>query len=381
MKQLWKKVRNIAEMIFLSLHTTVICLIVLCILVLWGTLYQTSHGIYEAKQYLFDAWWVVVGGFIPIPAVRLTILFLILNQLGILAFKQSWKPAKAGIILAHLGVLILFMGGAYISYTSRESTLSLWEGERSSESYNFQKWELAAWKQDSAGIILSSSSTVDFDTIHQGLKLLFPSCEIPFSVETMYRNCIAYAPPYYDKSANRGLIEIDSIAARPPESDPSKNIPGVNLFCVVDGARQQQLLFGGNTEPSRFKIGHTEVFLALRPKPIPLPVTITLLDFIKDDYAGTSTARQYSSKIHVKAEDIDRDVVVSMNRPFRYRHHTFYQSSFSSSDNRESSTFAVVENRGKALPYIAGLLIGIGLIFHFCLKLIFYLSRVRKVVS
>ena len=381
MKQLWKKIRYTAETIFLSQHATVICLIVLCILVLWGTLYQTSHGIYEAKQYLFDAWWVVVGGFIPIPGVRLTILFLILNQLCMLAFKQSWKPAKIGIILAHVGVLILFVGGAYISYTSRESTLTLWEGESSSGSYNFKNWEIAAWKQDSAGIILSSSSTIDFDTIHKGLKLLFPCCEIPFSVETRYRNCIAFALAHYGNSSNRGPTTIDSIAARPPESDPSQNIPGVILSCDVDGVRQQQFLFGQNTEPSRLKIGQTEVFLALRPKSIALPATVTLLDFIKDDYAGTSTARQYSSKIHVKAADIDRDVVVSMNRPFRYRHHTFYQSSFSLTDNKESSTFAVVENRGKALPYIAGLLIGIGLIFHFSLKLIIYLCRVRKVVS
>ena len=64
-----------------------------------------------------------------------------------------------------------------------------------------------------------------------------------------------------------------------------------------------------------------------------------------------------------------------MNKPFRYRQYTFYQSSYSQSNDRQSSTLAVVENRGKWLPYVAGLLMALGLVLHFGAQLVVHIRK------
>jgi hypothetical protein len=68
MKKIIPLLKISAQQLFLSLHTTVICLIILCILVLWGTFYQIDHGIYAAKARFFSSWIVLIGGFFLFPA-------------------------------------------------------------------------------------------------------------------------------------------------------------------------------------------------------------------------------------------------------------------------------------------------------------------------
>ena len=67
-----------------------------------------------------------------------------------------------------------------------------------------------------------------------------------------------------------------------------------------------------------------------------------------------------------------------MNRPLRYRGYTFYQSSYAE-DGRggESSTFSVVRNSGRWLPYVASALLFLGLAGHFLAMLAAALKKPR----
>jgi hypothetical protein len=62
-----------------------------------------------------------------------------------------------------------------------------------------------------------------------------------------------------------------------------------------------------------------------------------------------------------------------MNEPLRHEGYTFYQSSWgpqgSSPDARLFSVFAVVNNPSDRVPLIACIIIALGLLYHFGLKL------------
>jgi hypothetical protein len=359
--------------LILSIHTTVICLIVLCILVLWGTLFQIDNGIYAAQSRFFNSWIVRIWGFFPFPGVRSTILVLILNQLAILAFRQKWRLDKAGLVLTHIGVLVLLIGGGIISFIARESFLTLREGESSNESTLYHTWEIAVWKTSGA---VKDTAVFGMDSLVDGRIYPVAFANGAITIKGVFINCIALTSPVRVTAESTMQAAIDSLEPQQPASNPLENIPGaVVLFTGKGLLRQRVFLYAENPEPSYVALGADTLWLTLRLKRQPLPVTITLIDFVKEDYAGTQMARQYKSAIHVKGAGIDRDVVVSMNKPFRYRHHTFYQSSYSQNGARESSTFAVVKNRGKLLPYIAGLFMALGLIMHFCLKLVVHIRK------
>jgi hypothetical protein len=378
MKKIIHILKVSGQKIFLSLHTTVICLIILCILVLWGTFYQIDHGIYAAKARFFSSWLVFIGGFFPFPGVRLTVLTLILNQVSLLIFRQKWRPNKAGLILTHTGILVLLIGGGIISYTSKETLLTLWEGESSNQSASYRDWELAVWaKTDKGGT--QTPVVLGLDTLRAERAYAIPGLHAAIRIRRIYKNCMALMPAARGDSAHAMMAVIDSLEALGPAQDPSENMPGLVLAPESNGTPDGRIcLYGGTPEPAAFAFNSDTLFCALRQKRTPLPLTITLINFVKEDYAGTQTARQFKSKIRVKGGGMDREVVISMNKPFRYKQFTFYQSSYSQGGGRQSSTLAVVENRGKSLPYVAGILMAAGLILHFFVKLIVHIRKQGK---
>jgi hypothetical protein len=368
---------GVLSLLFCSLYTTVICLVILCVLVLWGTLYQVDHGIYAAKARFFSAWIVMIVGVIPFPGVRLTVCALVLNQAAILIFKQQWRPAKAGLIVTHCGILVLLIGGGIVSYTARETFLALWEGETSDQALSSCDWQLATWtnaKPGRAAVVC----TIGLDTLRPGQTCRSALPGAALAIESVYKNCAALTSSTMTDSTPATAIPllIDSIEAEKPAADPADNVPGAVISIATSSSlASRAVLYGGSADPVRVPVGGDTLYCSVRRKPQPLPLSITLVKFVKEDYAGTQTARQFRSTIHAKGPDIDREAVISMNKPFRYRQYTFYQSSYSQSSGRQSSTLAVVENQGKWLPYVAGLLMALGLVLHFGAQLLVHIRK------
>lgn len=99
-----------------------------------------------------------------------------------------------------------------------------------------------------------------------------------------------------------------------------------------------------------------------------MPFMLTLNDFRISYFPGSDAPRDYESMLHVRGRGIDRDIVISMNRPFRYHDFTFYQASYLPNDTGMVSILSVVKNPFKAVPPIAGIIIALGLALHFLLK-------------
>ena len=85
-----------------------------------------------------------------------------------------------------------------------------------------------------------------------------------------------------------------------------------------------------------------------------------------EKHPNTEIARSYQSLVQIQNPHITRDVLISMNKPFRYKDFTVYQASYAiDAMGREISTLAVVQNIGRLMPYIASLITFIGLVVHF----------------
>ena len=69
----------------------------------------------------------------------------------------------------------------------------------------------------------------------------------------------------------------------------------------------------------------------------------------------------------------DREVLIYMNNPLRYGGLTFYQAGFERSD--KVTILQVVRNPGWLIPYIACVLISVGLVIQFGFSLAGFVRR------
>ena len=132
------------------------------------------------------------------------------------------------------------------------------------------------------------------------------------------------------------------------------------------GADERFLLYGLERNPTVVELDGKKWNMQLRRLGVELPLTLHLIDFIKEDYANSPRAKSFASKVKVDAQGVDREMTIRMNKPLRYKGWTFYQKSFEQfPDGMEVSSFAVVFNRGRTIPYIGTFVTGFGMLWHF----------------
>ena len=96
-----------------------------------------------------------------------------------------------------------------------------------------------------------------------------------------------------------------------------------------------------------------------------LPFSLTLNNFRREVYPGTNMPKEYESRVTINDGDITWPAIISMNEPLRYGGYTFYQSStVRDKDGEPISILSVVTNRGWIFPYVSGVLLAFGLIYH-----------------
>lgn len=105
--------------------------------------------------------------------------------------------------------------------------------------------------------------------------------------------------------------------------------------------------------------------MALRFKRTYKPYTLELIDFKHDLYVGTNRPKNFSSLVRLidPEHHVNREVMIRMNEPLRYRGDTLYQASFKSDNS--GTVLQVVRNPGWLLPYVSCGLVVSGMLFHF----------------
>jgi cytochrome c biogenesis protein ResB len=84
--------------------------------------------------------------------------------------------------------------------------------------------------------------------------------------------------------------------------------------------------------------------IALRPMRYYKPYSVTLQKFTHERYAGTEIPKNFASRVTLSDPEriVNRDVLIYMNHPLRYRGETFYQAGFQKDD--QATILQVVHN-------------------------------------
>jgi cytochrome c biogenesis protein ResB len=226
-----------------SLRLTVFLLLLLCLLLIAGTVLQATDGAYEAQIRIFDSWGFLLFGTIPLPGMALAGALLFVNLLA--AGARSFRPSLklSGIILVHAGIAALIVNAAVSRVCRVDAVLTLEH----------------------------------------------------------------HAPP--------------------------------TAAAVIMG--------GGNDG-----------------RMMTLPFSIALDTFVIVRHPGTDAPRNFESRVHISGDGIDRNAVVSMNKPFRHKKFTFYQASYSLEDGRAASTITVVRNPLKNASFWICVVMVAGILLH-----------------
>ena len=322
----------------------------LMVLLIAGTVAQKELGLYTATKYFFagPAAWGLLG----LLTLSLSLKFL---------FDSAWSWQKLGIILSHLGVLVLLYGGALTALTNQEGYLIIPEAGRSATVLDYHQRSLVVL--DDGQIVAEWRA----DDLKQGAGLPLGDTGSHIEINDYCLNC-DITRRESDAENAFGMAAKVKLSSKPSEKNNEENISGVTFS--VSGT--QYILFEGFTKP--IGIAGLEVIYGRAQRR--LPFTVELVDFKKNLYAGTQMAKAYSSDIIVHDGDVSWPTRIEMNEPLRYKGYTLFQSNYiEGADGHDSTILAVVDNKGWIFPYIGTAIMALGLLYHMFMHLT---ARVRR---
>ena len=346
----------------------VFAIIWMMILVVVGTLAQKDMGLYAAQNRYFSAW-ITWFWFIPMPGGRLTLIIILIN-LSFFFFKKSiWKIKKLGIVILHLGGILLLVGGGLTAMFSSEGNMVIEESAQSNHVEDYHFMELA--------IINTSASSFDEFTIFDQPLLkrnqVLAHANLNFEIEIInyLENC---EPTKRNSPAgiqHKGMLKNFMLSELKPEKEDNWNRPGMIYKISNSGTNAEGMygIFMGQPISQTVSVNNKDYTIILRRKRTYLPFSIELLDFKKILHPGTDIPKSYSSDINLIENGAFRKILIQMNEPLRHKGYTFFQSSFIEGPDNETSVFAVVKNYGRLFPYISSIIMCVGLLFHLSQKL------------
>ena len=346
----------------------VFAMIWMMIMVVLGTLAQKDMGLFAAQNRYFSAW-VIWFWFVPMPGGRLTLIIIFIN-LSFFFFKKSiWKIKKLGIVILHLGGILLLVGGGLTAMFSSEGNMVIEESAQSNHVEDYHFMELA--------IINTSASSFDEFTIFDQPLLkrnqVLAHANLNFEIEIInyLENC---EPTKRNSPAgiqHKGMLKKFMLSELKPEKEDNWNRPGM-IYKISNSGTNADGMYGiflGQPISQTVSVNNKDYTIILRRKRTYLPFSIELLDFKKILHPGTEIPKSYSSDIILIENGVARKILIQMNEPLRHKGYTFFQSSFIEGPDSETSVFAVVKNYGRLFPYISSIIMCVGLLFHLSQKL------------
>ena len=341
----------------------------LMVLVFFGTIAQKDIGLYASQMKYFSSYYFLLYDYIPLPGGRITLILMTLNLSSSLFRKTLWKIKKIGVIILHIGGLLLLLGGGVTAMYSSEGNMVIEEGGRVDYTDDYHRMELCIVNlslQDSLEYtvfdeeLLVEGNTISYDKL--GLEIDI----ISRIKNTRIQNRITGADSIY-----KGFLKQFVLLPKEPEKENTQNRPSL-IFRIRGSENNADGIYGlflGQKDLDIFNFKNEEFFTEFRKERTYLPFSIELLDFKKVLHPGTQVAKSFSSEINLIENQIPRRVLIQMNEPLRHMGYTFFQASFIEELKGESTVLAVVKNYGRLFPYISSIIMSIGLLVHLIINI------------
>ena len=392
-----------------SINLTLTLLSLSMILVFVATLEQVRIGIRGALAEYFESMFGIWhypeqfwgGEFlnaipIPIPGGYLLGGLLIVNLTAAYITRFQWTGKKMGIQLIHLGIIMLLVGQLATQAMQEESRMQINKGESSNYIERFHGVELAfsdVTDPDTQRVV-----TIPQEILEEGGTIR--TADLPFKIQVKHFgvNCDFTVTPEGStrgglvKDVNRGVGQTANLSISQKEEDFSSE--GLNfgylIFELFDGTNSLGTWLtlahpGGNhwwkESPKLSDLAFQPIRhegklwgVTLRSEREYLPYSIELLDVENEFYQGTEIPFNFESDIVLNMEgNQSRRALVYMNTPLRHGGKTFYQYQMNAAANY--TVFQVIRNPSWLVPYIACVLVSIGLLWQFSFHLIRFLRK------
>jgi ABC-type transport system involved in cytochrome c biogenesis permease subunit len=311
---------------------------------------------------------------------------------------------RGGMVLLHAGIALLLFNELWVAMTARERQVFMQEGQTVDYLRDIRTVELAiidrSGKEEDEHIVIPRERLLK--NYHNNIPDVQANKDTRFFIEDKQLPASVAVLAYYDNAdvrdlgpnekslatAGRGLKE--ALVERPTttgtDTDGGVDLAGAYVqFTTKDGTDLGTFLVSQlaseqkNAErfAEKVTIGDKTYDVFLRFKREYKPYTLALVDVRKDDYLASDTPRNYSSDVRIVDPEVrvDETVHIKMNDPLRYRGDTFYQSGYHKLPDGEATTLQVVLNRGWMIPYVACMIVVIGMVAHFLISVTRFISR------
>lgn len=384
MNDLTRKVRDF----FVSLKLTVVLLVASLVLVFASTLAQVDLGIYAVQKEFFHSFYAVwhVGSlYVPLPGGYLVGGLLLINLLAAHIYRLKFEWRKAGIQLTHAGLIVLLIGELVTGILQQDFQMQLNEGETKNYSESFRLYELAIVDTSDAElddvVVIPDSRLARVDAIQHAklpfrvvTKAYYPNAALSRRDPAAPRRADDPVPAVTQGIGPGVLVRPLPITYKPDES----NIPAAIIELIgTEGSLGTWLTSADLAAPQTFTHAGRTWRIGLRVERAYKHFSLKLLKVTHENYVGTDLPKNFSSRIKLTTPDgrDDREVLIYMNNPLRYGGFTFYQYQMNSA--RGFTVLQVVRNPGWLLPYIACVMMGLGLVLQFGLSLLKFVGKRR----
>ena len=377
-----------------------ILLILFLVLTFLGTIEQTEKGLFEVQAKYFESLFLVHWFFdvipIPLPGVYLVLILLTINLIigGIIRVQKAAR--KAGLLIAHGGIVLLFVSGFAIHTGAQHGYVRLFEGDSTDQFVSHTDWELAVTplfpvdgvgEDEKPGLVEYVIPVDSSGALEAGKPATFDSDALPFRLTVT---------DYMENSRPRFLRSPDGMTLAPgsidgfvleeeePDKEASTNARGAKLLVneKISGKEHRTLLWGGDevyvqlkAAPYVVEVEGKRYAIDLRKKRTPMPFSVELDKFTKELHPRTEQAKVFKSDVTKTENGVAEEMRIEMNEPLRRLGITMYQSSYGQDNRRGTySVLAVVKNPADQWPLWSTIVIAVGLLVHFVIRLKSYID-------
>ena len=281
---------------------------------------------------------------------------------------------KLGITLTHAGVAFFVLSEVITAHFSKETQLQLMVGERSSYSVDPKQMQLVSVEFDHRGDDDRCCQAIDFDDLHVGKRYQVSDyghtlCVVDFTKRGKlleHKHAVLSDPQIQkERDENNNRLPLHHVVLFDLYSPNNKRMKRM----VVEQKKGDDLPF--------FNTQNTSVMFNIVHKREQLSHQFHLDSFTHEVYPQTSIPKHFESELTIYDTNgsFDRKASISMNKPLYLGNKTYYQSGFTSLENKQVSILHVVENPGKSIPYIAAIIVVFGMVFQFLIQLYRYSRR------
>jgi len=386
-----------------SLRITVALLFICCVLVLAGTTAQRDMGIQDVQHQFFHSWIAriyfhyfqpapkagnaYIPGWFPLPGGFTLIILLLINLLAAHTVRFKFNRKRIGIILIHLGLIMLLAGEWVTAHHAVESRMTIDVGGTSNYAEQISESELAIVDPSPAdhdNVVAVGEPNLQHSA-RDGQAIHDPTLPFDVKVVRWYDNAELHGPMEQhagiERLADAGTFKkfaLEGISKFSGTESERVDMPSAFVSFSKDGKQLGTYVLSTYFErdkPQEVTVDGKTYDVSLRFRRYYKPYTVTLNKFTHEVFPGTDMPRDFASEIRLvdPSRHVDREVRIWMNNPLRYNGETFYQQSFANNDR--TSILQVVHNPGWLMPYLACTIGALGLVIHFGMNLVSFLRR------